>query len=330
MTSYKKSPRRRRKISWAKITLLSLVAFICLFFVGKGAVAFRLSVWDGQSRVNLIIDAGNIYLVSFDPREKNLLAVSIPQNTYVEAPYGFGFYPFGTVYDLGEIEKRGGEVLVSAAQEFFAIPIDGWLKIQSGKFEIKDKQSAKKDILGFFQKNLNPFEKEGTLRTNLTIFDIVRIWWEVKEVRFDKITYLNLQESDVLSDFAPSEGTSAPKPNLASLDHLLAPLLVDGEIREESFKVEVLNSTGREGLGSRVTRLITNLGGTVITLGNQENKLDRCLIKFKKEDSGKKTIKRLKRIFSCQLEEGDLSESRADLIFIIGEDYWQKLSGGKR
>lgn len=330
MTDHKKSPRRKRKISWVRISLLTFIIFVCLFFGGRAAGIFRSSVWDGQNRVNLIVDAENIYLISFNPEEKNLLVVEAPPNTYVEAPYGFGFYPFGTIYDLGEIEKRGGEVLTSTAQEFFATPIDRWLKIQSGEFEIKDGQSAKKDILGLFQKNFNPLEKERALRTNLTIFDTARIWWKVREVRFDKITYFNLRESDVLSDFALSEGTSAKKPNLASLDHLLASFLIDGKIREESFKIEVLNSTDREGLGSRVARLITNLGGTVITLGNQENKLDHCLIKFKKEDSGKKTIQRLKRIFSCQVEEGDLSGSRADLIFVIGEDYWQKLTRGKR
>ena len=334
MRSHKRSLRRKKKVSRRKIFLTALIILAIFSSTWKIVKVVREAIWDGQSRVNLVVDAQNVYLVSFDPGEKKILVTRAPKETYVEAAYGFASYPFGAIYDLGEIEKRGGQVLAFTAQEFFATPIDGWIKTQSAngqeKFEINNELSAKGQILKLLQDSIRPFEKEEVVRTNLTLFDEVRLWRQIRQVRFDKVNFLDLEADGVLTDSSLPGGLAVKIPNLDELDSLLSPFLIDEAIREESLKIEVLNSTGKTGLGNRVVRLVTNLGGEVISLGNQEEKIDNCLIRVKKEDANRKTVQRLQKIFSCELEESGLSESRSDLVLIIGDDYWQKLSQERR
>lgn len=293
--------RKGRRFRYKQIFLITAFLAVAIFAL-KTYQFFQQAVWDGQNRVNLIIDAGNIFFASFDPKEENLLVVSIPSQTYAEAPYGFGAYPFGALYNLGEIEKKGGEVLLLSAQEFFAAPVDAWIKIPPGHLNIDDEVSAKRQLTNLFQ---------NIKRSNLTFLDRVRLWWQIRQVRADKVISLRLPSDELTAE---------------NIDSLLSSYLTEEEIREESLKIGILNSTGESGLGNRVGRLINNLGGAVIEIGNQDQELDHCLIKTKKENLNKKTVGRLRKIFSCQLEENDLLESRVDVIFIVGRDYWQKLN----
>lgn len=263
------------------------------------------AVWDGQSRVNLILDAQDVYFISFDPGEEMLLVVSVSGETYVEATFGFGSYPFGAVYDLGEIEKIGGRLLVSTAQEFFATPIDAWIKSRDEKLAMNNGESVKEEIVNLTWE---------ASKTNLTFWDKLRLWWQIKQVRFDKVKVFNLNEADL---------------NPEKIDQVLGPFLMEGKIKEEMFKIEILNSTDKVGLGARISRFINNLGGEVINVGNQEGILPTCVILVRKGEAGSFTPQRLKKVFSCEIKESESWESRGDLVFIIGNDYWERLTQRK-
>lgn len=306
---------RKRKFTLGKYLLLTFLSLALLMGIFGVIKVIREAVWDGQSKANLIIDSDEIYLASFDPQAEKLAVVSIPAETYIGVPFGFGFYPFGSVYDLGEMEKRGGEVLALAAQEFFATPVEGWVKLPKGQLEIKNREVAKREIAKLLGRLMRSFGGEEA-KTNLTVLDKVRLWWQIRNVRFDKVTFYDLEESGVTQT-----------PSLGRIDTLLGPFLADEKIQEESLKIAVLNSTGESGLGNRIGRLITNLGGEVITLGNIEGKFPTCLIKAQKEDLSKKTVQKLKKIYSCNVEGSEVLENRADLVFIVGEDYRKKVTG---
>lgn len=306
----RKNTGRRRRQNWrAKFFLLGCaVAFLALFLsVWQIISVVKNAVWDGKSRISLAVDSQEVYLISFSPEEEKLLVVSIPPEVYVEATHGFGFYPFGAVYELGEIEKMGGEVLASTAQEFFATPLEGWIKInpsdEGQKFKINDQKSAKEKIVELLTEET---------RTNLSFWDKLRLWWQIRGVRFDKVIFFDLGEEEIFAD-----GDA----NFTKLNQLLRPFLIEEGIRQESFKIEVLNSTDKSGLGGKVARFVNNLGSEVISIGNQDKLLDRCLIRVKKDDLNKLTTRKLKKVFSCEVEESDSLESRSDLLFIIGGDF---------
>src|SRR3990172_6464201 len=92
------------KISRVKLTLLTLVFLAGLLLAGQILLTSRDTVWDGQSRINLALDAQNIYLLSFYPEEEKLAIISTSRDLSVEVPHGFGFYRFRAIYNLGEID----------------------------------------------------------------------------------------------------------------------------------------------------------------------------------------------------------------------------------
>ncbi|MDP3998213.1 MAG: LytR C-terminal domain-containing protein [bacterium] len=330
MAARKRIARDKKKSSWLKPAFWAFVFLALIFSVGFTVNTARKAIWDGRGRINIVIDARDIYFLSFSPKEKKLLVVQTPQNVYIEAPHGFGSYPFGAIYDLGELEKKGGETLMLTAREFFAAPVGAWMKLPQGQLEIRDSASAKKELGQILRQSFLPPGGGIQLKSNLTIVDQVRLWWAIKQVRADKVSFLNLEGNGIFSDLTLADESSVLTPNLSKLDSLLSPFLAEEGVRDELLKIEILNSTGEAGLGNRVSRIISNLGGEVISIDNQEEKVDRCLIRVRKEEKGRKTAQRLQEIFNCNLTREETLESRVDLIFVVGRDYWQQLTKGER
>lgn len=270
----------------------------------------------------MVIDAGDIYLASLSPDEDKLLIVSVPKETYVDVPYGFGYYPIGAVYKLGDIEKRGGGVLSFTAQEFFALPVDGWVKF--GTFESSLESGTAKSLV---MKVIRPdLIKGNATKTNLTFMDRIRLWLKLRQIGPEKITFLSLKKSEVLTDLILPDNTTVKTADLGRLDRILIPFISESKIEGESLKIEVLNATPHLGVAGRVSRLITNLGGQVMNVGNENETHDHCLIRVNRENVNKKIVQKLKKVYSCQIKITEMSEDRVDISFIVGGDYWQKLT----
>lgn len=326
---------KKRNIRQKKSRRLNLcffggfLALIICIFIWQSFRIIRSAVWDGRSQINLIVSAQDLYFVSFSPGEGGLAVVSIAPEIYVEASYGYGSYPFKSVYDLGEIDKRGGQVLSATAQEFFAAPIDGWLYIPEGKLNLNQAQEAREKIATLLWNSTAEIEGEK-IRTNLNFWDKIRLWWKIKDVRANRIKYLYLGEKQFTESQDSPEDRSHDKGFYDALDRDLKPLLIQEQIREEALKVDILNSTDKAGLGNRIGRFINNLGSEVINIDNQKESRDRCLIVVKKINESKLTVQKLRKIFSCDIEVNESIDSRGDLIFIIGKDYWERLTQRKQ
>jgi len=162
------------------------------------------------------------------------------------------------------------------------------------------------------------------LRTNLSIFDLARLWLMVRNTRFDKINFVNLEETKSLSPVVLADGSQVLTYDQTLLDFLSKGLFKETNFVKEHLLIEVLNGTEKQGLAGRVARLITNLGGEVVTIGNSSQKINQCRIEGESRILQSFTAKRLGQIFDCQMAK-PAEDSRADLRVIIGQNYWQRL-----
>lgn len=145
--------------------------------------------------------------------------------------------------------------------------------------------------------------------TNLSLWDRFRVWWKIKSAKTNLVQTIDLQ-----------------KINPAKLDLELSGVFKDANIFSEHLAIEVLNGSNKPEMANRAARLITNLGGTVISVGNSEKENRQCEIKAAAEIFKSQTAQRLKKIFNCREILLKSGESRADLQLIIGLDYWQKMN----
>ena len=304
----KKLPRwqkeqKQRRVSQTRLMIGRLLAAVVVIFtagllVGFGGILKR-SLWNGQTRLTLAVASRPVRVISFSPQEQSLGFLTFADNTYLEAIHGYGNYLLESIYPLGELEGKGGggALLAKSLQENLGLVIDGYISIPNSEFRIQNSESEAKG--GFIGIVVSLLKNQG--ETNLNRWDLIRLWWEAGKVRKDKINLVNLDKP-----LDPER-----------LEGIIGPYFLDEKIREEALTIAVLNTTNQPGLAAQQARIIKNLGGRIVSLGDAAD--EKCQIRSARKNKESQTVKRLAQIFGCPWAGEDLLGQRADLVLVLGE-----------
>lgn len=330
-SSWKEAQSKRKKSRTLKLALFVLSGVLGLLII-SWTIRFTQSLfspwkitpqqqksylWNGQFNINVLIRSEGVSLLSYNPKESKIVLVNIPDETFVEVPYGFGLWQLRAVWKLGESQKLlgGDKLLKDTLNNFFAIPIDGFLDLSA----LKPSKSAA-SVLNNLKKNpFSGLELLAALKTDLTVWELIRLKIGIGGVRFDKIREKSLTET--LDKTNLPDGSVVLTADPVKLDSILADL-ADPTIVSEHKSIAVFNATNQPLLAQKAARLISNLGGNVIITTNA----DRVFAKTTLEGVKSATLERLRQIFILddKISTKETVTSRAEINLLLGEDYISK------
>jgi hypothetical protein len=325
-TRHQKQEKRRKKIFVLKILFIIFLT-ILVGFLGKIYFSISRSLWDGKNQFNLALAGKPVLLLSFNPQEKSLAIISIPEGTFIEAIHGYGPCRVEALYLLGELNGKGGEIFQGSLQEYLGIPIDGYAVIPNLQFS---NANFAKEIKNLLPSVLLKLVKGG--KSNLTKWDLIRLWQNLKGLRQDKITLVDLGQTRASQEIELPDGSKAKKIETERLQSVMDDFFVDPQIKNEGLTVAVLNATDHFGLANKAASLIENSGGQVVSVGEMEMSDDdkvknsKCEIRSQKSKKKTYTVQKLTKIFGCQWGGENLENQRADIVLILGEGYWKELN----
>ena len=302
--------RKRSKLAFLVLLLLGFLLILSLtvqftknLFSPWQTNSFKNYAWSGQFNINLVIRTLGVSLLSYNPKQGKVTLINIPDETYLEVPRGFGRWQLRAIYGLG-----GGKMLKETLSSFFGLPVDGFL----------DSSAALEDLIG--QNPFSGLKSLASLKTDLTLWELINLRFKLLSVRFDKVVKINLNSQNILEREILPDGTEVFAADPIRLDSILADL-ADPIIVSEHKTIAVLNATDHPQLAQLWARLISNLGGNVIITGNAKVRLPKT--KLVGEDS--LTLKRLRQIFGVDDKISVLGEevesSLAEIILLLGEDH---------
>jgi len=278
----------------------------------------KVYIWNGQFNINLLVRNPHISLLSYNPKEEKIIILNIPDELFLDVPFGFGKWQLRAVYELGQTQKGmgGDRLLKDTLTSFFAVPIDGFLDFSS--LQPSKSTSEIVEIL-----RSNPFSGLNLLsflKTDLTVWELLRLRLSLSSVRFDKVKELDLLGLGILERENLSDGTQVLITDSIKLDSVLSGL-ADPAIVSEHKTIAVFNATDKVQLAGKWARLITNLGGNVIIINNAKERLKKTAV-WGEESL---TLKRIRQIFCDTINSPeDVTSSRAQINLFIGEDYLNK------
>lgn len=288
-------------------------------------------LWNGQFNINLVVLTNSVSLVTFNPKEEIITILNLPPQTYLEVPGGFGHWQLRAIFNLGKSEKKGGGKLVKETlSQFLGIHLDGFLALGESGENLTYQKSAK-EIIDVLRANpISGITLLSDLKTDLTLWELVKLKWAFWQVRFDKVKSIDILDFGVLDKETLADGTSVYTTDPVKLDSILT-YFTDPSLREESLSIAVFNATDYPQLAQRSKRIITNLGGRVIALANaegKEGKIKRTYI----VGPNSKTKTRLLQIFDLGCSEDPkcdkivpqdlgLASMRSQISLILGEDF---------
>ncbi len=169
----------------------------------------------------------------------------------------------------------------------FSIPVDVFVETNS------DFSSESKSI---FSKML--FNKRS-LDSSLNVLDLFKLSLYSFGVKGENFSHknLSLDEESELNKVSSNE-------------------FIDETISRDKVSIQVTNSTEIGGLGNKIAKTITNLGGNVVLVNSSKDKLENSVIYYQEESY---TIKKLSKVLNIKAVKHETS-SIADIIVILGED----------
>lgn len=287
--------------------------FIFLLIILFLPVFFILKV-DRKNRLNLALVGESVAVLGFEPGLKEITFLIIPKGTLIETVHGYGFYRVEKLLDLDRLDNWKGEVITGSLGELLGLPIDGYL--------IFDKDFDKANLLKALIEAI-----KNKNQTNLSRGDLLRLWWQIKKIRPNKITLIDFSQTSVCIKSNLADNSQVFKLDQAGIDQLLKMSFKDEKIIDADLTIFVLNGTSHLGLANRTLRMITNMGGQVVGVGDWKQEAKNCELRAKKAKVKIYTSQKLMKIFNCHWGGENLEGYRADIVLILGEDYWQKLNG---
>ena len=265
--------RTNKNKAFYRLGLWFLLLITVVLLGTAGFKAVKQSVWNGKDRLSLIALSGDrIELINLIPSQKKQLIWEVPSDLVVEVPSGYGPYQLKKVFTLGELDKKGGELLLKTTSNLFGLKVSA-------------------------------YRVEG--KTNLSWWDSLRINW------FNRTKAFQTSRLDLSGQ-------------MGRIDQIVNESLFDQVIAREAVPVAVLNATGVAGEANQVARLITNLGGQVVTIGNSEAGQDESEIWIVSDDlKSSVTLAFLESITGTKnvKVEPKAIQYRADIVVIVGKRY---------
>lgn len=264
-----------------KMVVVFIIFTIFLIIVSlsiKLIALYNKSLFDGVHKFTVLISSQNskkLEIISFAPDTRSISVLKIK-----------------------------GDNIDPSITRVLSIPIDANILL---KDSITDSNTLIKSKLQAMVFSYN------TIKTNLTIIDLVRLWLfsvsvpkhdiATKEITFTKD---NLETQKLFIDTS-----------------IIPQFFTDYTLSKEQLSIQIINGAGVNGLGNRLAKLISSMGGNVISVKTSDSILNNSDISYYKKDTY--TVEKLSKflnILKKELKEPALS----DIVIVIGKDKIKDLS----
>lgn len=141
--------------------------------------------------------------------------------------------------------------------------------------------------------------------TKLTVIDILRLWLFARDVP---------EQAVVAKEFSLLEENNLKE---EVIDRISSKLFLDTTLSQEKVSIQIINGTGVLGLGTRLARLIQNIGGNVIAVSTADVNFGKSEILYANKNTY--TLQRLSSVLGFKTAPIIKAEV-SDLVIRIGRD----------
>jgi hypothetical protein len=306
------SHRRWHQEKRPRLFILGSVFLLLLFF---GWVWFRGEARVLAGRTTVVVALEPVVVVSWDDRTASLALITIPEETVVEALFGYGRYSLRGLWELGKIDAKEGLVLSESVGEALGIPVPYYV----GPLKATGENAFERvrDVFSF-SRTLGIVA--GTTRTNLPL----RVWFgfmrHIALLRPDRVTTIELSHARGIAQTTAPDGSTRLELDPSQVDVLIGDVFEDEAIRREALPVAVYNTTEVATLGTRAARLLSTMGFVVVAVDNAQPQKDACEAYVRAGMEKSASVVLIRELFDCTIIS-QKERMRADIMVYVGSSY---------
>jgi hypothetical protein len=285
-------------------------------------ILFSVVVWVRTShspvRNSIVFIGDPIVIVSWESSRSQYVMLTIPSTVQIDALHGYGQYSIASLWNLDAIEKRRGAIFLPSLTENFAVPI-GWYSTTAGVVGDTNEGVVQsiKSKLSFLSLAKSVF----THSSSLTVVDLIAVWRATRAIDASTTRILDFRSLPVGTTTTMPDGSTALQFDPEKYDGIVGDFLEDVSLRQESIRLAIYNTTTMPGIGSKVARVIGQLGGYVVFVGNDESGYEGlCELKGTKERLRSITSTVIQMMYGCRVVETTES-MRGDIVLRLGKEF---------
>ncbi|MGI5827484.1 MAG: LytR C-terminal domain-containing protein [Patescibacteria group bacterium] len=311
-------PRKRVNFkTWRRLTekggcfLLPLIVLMAFFLGYHFWQEVKHSIWDGKSQLTLAFEQENtLGYIKINPEFEEVTIFTMPPNAMVALAYGYEEYRSDKVKMLAKQENIDfGKFLAVSMTQFLGSTTDGYITDANGR--VGDLKTL---VLQSFYSGA---------KTNLTTWDLLRLFSYVINIRSNGVEVISFADTKAFQLETLPDGSEVYVPDLNLLDEVILRELANPSFLNQNLTWEVFNGTNHFGLANSVKRIVANSGFDVIGVRQAQKSYTNSFISVRSLESSA-SLQKFANYFSLPIETKSGLHDRADVVLVVGEDFWNK------
>ncbi len=268
-------------------------------------------------RTTVLLVGNPMLVASWDGRKKHVTVIELPSAITISGMRRVGEYSLESLWKLGELDTKNKALLADSLGETLGVVIPWYHGPKIG--ELPDQPVAETSIRKMFSIGNALALVMGRYRSNLPLQTFLPLALATQGLRTEAFEKLDVGKTSAIVQKELADGTTLGLLDMDRLDVVLGTRLEEEDVRVESLRVMVYNTTTMPTLGRRMERRISRAGALVVGIGNDSPTVGRCIILGRREALNSKTVRYIAHFYSCSVKEGETS--RSDIEVRVGEEF---------
>jgi hypothetical protein len=275
-----------------------------------------------------LVKKASITLV--DTEENVIRELALPQETLLHLPYGMEEFKLQGLYKIAELENSDKlfSVINQTLIDYFGVATRN-VYITSLDDNLKSFYDNLTNPFVMFNLTFNEDWTNKHIISPDSRWNLINLAQKINNIPIQNRVSLNILENEIGYKETSIDQSIIIKTDFNKLDSYIKRIFQNSEILSEKANISIANGTEITGLGSKVSRLITNMGGVIVNVGNTETIQEKTVIQInnKKWITSSTLEKITKTIPDSEISSELNTDNRTDILIILGKNYAKIVTG---
>ena len=297
------------------------ILIVLVFAIANGIVKsfslknfFDKSAWDGKSPFVSVLETSPPSIFVFQKDPKRLAVFKLDENAYLVTAQKEGLRKTADIF-----EKENAQKVARVLSLNLGTDIENFVSF--GPKVTAEKQSFE-NLFKNFASFVTPFKiiggayGNGIENTNITRIDLLKLWWQLKEVSAEKIELVEL--SPYKEEIITADNKKVLGVGEESIRLKISKYLENRYLDQEKANVEIINGSKVPGALELAADFASSAGFSVIEAEESSQISEKTQIVAK--DKNSYNVSYLASIFDCDIVSEQNGQG-ADITVVIGRDF---------
>jgi LytR cell envelope-related transcriptional attenuator len=279
---------------------------------------------------NDFVKQANLNII--DTHEQSFKTITIPEDTLLHLPYGLNEFKLASLYKVAQLEKNKDirSLLNQTLIEYFGVSAQKMYIVKTNS----DATSFHKwitDPINIFRLAFDQNWVKENIKTSQTAWDLLNLAKTINGIPAEFTSDVNIVDYEIGSKDSSKDGSEVVVTDKNKLDEYIKKSFQNINILDEKANITVKNSTQTPGLGSKFSRVLTNMGAVVIDISNSTATSQKTKVILSEESwEQSSTMQELKStLVDYEVITESTGTGTADITIVLGESYAQMINGAE-